>query len=96
MKRVGAECTGVIFVEVVLHINHVGAFTLQGDHVKALPHQVVSWYEGCGLALAGVPHQTGENKGLREEDAQALKQEGWKGGHACNCTGREKTVLGNK
>lgn len=78
LKRVGAESTGAAWSEVGPHINHVGSFTLQGDHVKALPHQVVAWYKGSGLALAVVPDPTGENKGVvRQKEEETQVEKGW-------------------
>lgn len=59
LMRVGAEGTGAIWTEKRLHINYVGSFTLQGDHVIALPRQSVSWYKGSGLTLAEGPSLTG-------------------------------------
>lgn len=62
LKRVGAQSTGAIWREVGLHVNGVGSFTLLGDHIKALPHKVVSWYKGSSIALSGVPNLTAQNR----------------------------------
>lgn len=45
LKTVGAESTGASFVEVSLRVYQVGSFMLKGDHINALPSQVVAWYK---------------------------------------------------
>lgn len=78
MKRVGAESTGAGFGEVSPHVNQVGALTLQGDHVKALPHQVVARYKFSRLTLAEVSDSTGENSGgVRQKEEETQVEEGW-------------------
>ena len=76
LNRVGAESTGAAWSEVGPHVNHVGSFSPQGDHIKALSHQVVAWYKGSRLTLAAVPNLTGENRGVvreKEEETQVEK-----------------------
>ena len=73
LKGVGAESTGSIWREVGLHVNHVGSFSLQGDHIKALSHQVVAWHKRSRLTLAAVPNPKGENRAVvrkKEEETQ--------------------------
>ena len=77
LKGVGAESTGVAWSEVGLHVNHVGSFSLQGDHIKALSHQIVARYKRSRLTLTAVPNLTGENKGVvREEEEEAQVERG--------------------
>lgn len=66
LLAIAAEGAGAIWSEESLHINHVGSFSLQGDHIETLPHQVVSWYKGSGLALTAGPSHTGKNRGVVE------------------------------
>ena len=78
LKRVGAESTGVSLGEVSPHVNHVGAFTLQGDHVKALPNQVVARYKFSRLTLAEVSDSTGENSGgVRQKEEETQVEVRW-------------------
>lgn len=70
LQRVGAEGAGTRRAQVALHVNQVGSFPLQGDHVKALPHQVVSRYEGGRLTLTGVPSQAGQDGSEAEEEEE--------------------------
>ena len=62
LKRVGAESTGASWGQVGPHVHHIGSFPLQGDHIKALPHQVVARYGGSRLTLDVVPNPTGEGR----------------------------------
>lgn len=71
MQRVGAEGAGTSWAQVGLHVNRVGSFPLQGDHVKALPHQVVSRYEGGRLTLTGFPSHTGEDGSEAKEEEES-------------------------
>lgn len=79
LQRVGAEGAGTSRAQVGLHVNHVGSLPLQGDHVKAFPHQVVSRYEGGRNTLTGAPSQAGENRSeAKEEESGGCDGEhGW-------------------
>lgn len=68
LQGVGAQGAGASRAQVGLHVDHVGSLPLQGDHVKALPHQVVARNEGGRLTLAGVPNPTGQDGGEAEEE----------------------------
>ena len=78
MKRVGAESTAAIFSEVSPHVNQVGSFMLQGDHVKALPNQVVARYKFSRLTLTEVSDSAGENR-MRSttEEEETQVEVGW-------------------
>lgn len=78
-KRVGAEYTGAGWGEESLHINHVGSFMPQGDHIEALPQQVVSWYKGSGQTLVVVPDLIGENRGVVGQKEQETQVETGRG-----------------
>ena len=80
MKRVGVDSTGAFLVLVSSHVDHVGSFPLQGDHIKTLPCQVVAWYEGSGVTFALVPRHTGEtaNRGVaRQKEQETQVENGW-------------------
>lgn len=68
LQGVGAQGAGATRAQVGLHVNHIGSLPLQGDHVKALPHQVVARNEWGRLTLAGVPNSTGEDGGEAKEE----------------------------
>lgn len=74
LKWVGAQSTGAIWREIGLHVNGVGSFMLQGDHIEALPHQVVSWHKGSGIALAGVPSLTAQNRIWQDQQGTQVKK----------------------
>lgn len=69
LQGVGAQGAGASRAHVGLHVNHEGSLPLQGDHVKALPHQVVARNERGRVTLAGVPNPTGEDGGEAEEES---------------------------
>lgn len=71
LQRVGAEGAGTRRAQEALHVNQVGSLPLQGDHVKALSHQVVSRDEGGRLTLAGVPGPAGEDGSEAEEEEES-------------------------
>lgn len=73
LQRVGAQGAGASRAQVGLHVNHVGPLPLQGDHVKALPHQVVARNEGGRLTLVGVPNPTGEDGGEAKEEESGAR-----------------------
>lgn len=68
LQGVGAQGAGASRAHVGLHVNHEGSLPLQGDHVKALPHQVVARNERGRVTLAGVPNPTGEDGGEAKEE----------------------------
>lgn len=94
LKRIGAEGAGVIWGEVGPHVNQVGSFSLQGDHIEALAHQVVAWYEGCRPALAAAPSLTGQNRGgevwEKEEEAQGERGWSWNAEHGWTPRDRQR------
>lgn len=79
LQRVGAQGASASRVQAGRHVNHEGSPPLQGDHVEALPHQVVSRNEGGQLTLAGAPDPTGEDGGeAKEEESGGCDGEhGW-------------------
>lgn len=81
LQSVGAEGAGTCWAQVGLHINHVGSPPLQGDHVEALPHQVVSRDEGGRLTLTGVASQTGEDGSETKEEEEEEESWGCDGEH---------------
>lgn len=77
LKRIGADGAGAISVEEGLHINHEGSFSLQGDHVEALPAEVVSRYERSRLTFAESPSSTGENEVVVQHKQDSQRETRW-------------------
>lgn len=77
--RVTVQTAGATWFQVFRHVDHV-VFSLQGDHIVALAHQVVARNKRSFVALAVGPRPQvtiGENSGVVQQKEQHTQaQEG--------------------